>query len=258
MVPFAAVIPARYASTRFPGKPLADLAGKPWDPKRGGIRWDGTRWVGIDVPDIAPTLGPDSGAGPFIMTNEGVARLFAPALNEGPFPEHYEPFETPIGTNPLHPKVVSNPVARVFKGDMESFGKSDLFPYAATTYRLTEHHLSGVMSRWLPWLAELQPALFVERRPALAGEKGIANTEVVRVITPRAEITAKALVTRRMRPMTVAGKTIHHVGLPWHWGYAGIVPGDIANDLTASVGDANSHIPETKVFLCNIKRKNRA
>ena len=98
------------------------------------------------------------------------------------------------------------------------------FPYVLTTYRLTEHHLSGVMSRWLPWLAELQPELFVEISPELAGEKGIANTEVVRVITPRAEITAKALVTRRMRPMTVAGKTIHHVGLPWHWGYQGSSP----------------------------------
>ena len=99
------------------------------------------------------------------------------------------------------------------------------YPYVLTTYRLTEHHLSGVMSRWLPWLAELQPELFVEISPELAREKGIANTEVVRVITPRGEITAKALVTARMRPMMVAGKTIHHVGMPWHWGYQGLVTG---------------------------------
>ncbi len=113
--------------------------GKPWDATRSGIRWNGTAWAGIDVPDIRPDLGPDTGAGPFIMTAEGVARFFAPGMQEGPFPEHYEPFESPIGTNPLHPKVVSNPAARVFKGDMESFGKADEFPYAATTYRLTEH-----------------------------------------------------------------------------------------------------------------------
>ena len=123
-----------------------------------------------------------------------------------------------------------------------------------TTYRLTEHHLSGVMSRWLPWLAELQPELFVEISPELAGEKGIANTEVVRVITPRAEITAKALVTRRMRPMTVGGKTLHHVGLPWHWGYQGIVTGAVTNDLSLMVGDPNVTIHEGKAFVCNVEK----
>ncbi|MGH6609857.1 MAG: molybdopterin dinucleotide binding domain-containing protein, partial [Burkholderiaceae bacterium] len=231
----------------------ADPSGKPWDPKRAGIRWTGTAWAGIDVPDIGPALGPDTGAGPFIMTNEGRARLFAPALNEGPFPEHYEPFETPIATNPLHPKVVSNPVARVFKGDMESFGKSDQFPYAATTYRLTEH-----MHFWTKNVesnAIVQPQQFVEISPRLAQTKGIGNGDWVKVTSNRGEIKAKAVVSRRIADLNCNGKEVHTVGIPIHWGFVGVAQsGFLANTLTPYVADANSQTPEYKAFLVNIEK----
>ena len=231
----------------------ADPSGKPWDASRAGIRWNGTAWAGIDIPDIAPALGPDSGAGPFIMTNEGVARLFAPALNEGPFPEHYEPFETPIGTNPLHAKVVSNPVARVFKGDLESFGKADEFPYAATTYRLTEHFhfwTKNVESNSIT-----QPAPFVEIGAKLAQAKGILNGDLVRVRSNRGELKAKAVVTRRVADLTCNGKEVFTVGIPIHWGFVGVAKtGYLANSLTPYVADANSQTPEFKAFLVNIEK----
>ncbi|MDQ3215438.1 MAG: formate dehydrogenase-N subunit alpha, partial [Pseudomonadota bacterium] len=231
----------------------ADPSGKPWDAKRGGIRWDGAKWAGIDVPDMAPALGPDSGAGPFIMTNEGVARLFAPALNEGPFPEHYEPFETPIGTNPLHAKVVSNPVARVFKGDLESFGKPDQFPYAATTYRLTEHF--HFWTKNVESSAIVQPSPFVEIGEKLAKAKGIANGDLVKVSSNRGELKAKAVVTRRVADLTCNGKEIYTVGIPIHWGFVGVAKtGYLANTLTPYVADANSQTPEFKAFLVNIEK----
>jgi anaerobic selenocysteine-containing dehydrogenase len=231
----------------------ADAAGRPWDPKRGGIRWTGTAWAGIDVPDIAPALGPDSGAGPFIMTAEGRARLFAPAMAEGPFPEHYEPFETPIGTNPLHAKVISSPAARVFKGDLESFGKSSEFPYAATTYRLVEHF--HFWTKNVESNAITQPAPFIEISTELAKEKGIRNGEMVRVRSNRGELTAAAVVTKRVADLTCNGKKIYTVGIPIHWGFVGVTKsGYLANSLTPYVGDANSQTPEFKAFLVNIEK----
>jgi formate dehydrogenase-N alpha subunit len=231
----------------------ADLAGRPWDSKRGGIRWTGTAWAGIDVPDIAPALGPDSGAGPFIMTAEGRARLFAPAMVDGPFPEHYEPFETPIATNPLHPKVISTPAARVFKGDLESFGKVDEFPYAATTYRLTEHF--HFWTKNVESNAITQPAPFVEIGVELAKEKGIRNGDRVKVRSNRGELTAAAVVTKRVADLTCNGKKVYTVGIPIHWGFVGVTKsGYLANSLTPYVGDANSQTPEFKAFLVNIEK----
>jgi formate dehydrogenase major subunit len=128
------------------------------------------------------------------------------------------------------------------------------FPYIITTYRLTEHYLAGAMSRFNPWLTELQPELFVELSPELAQEKGIRNLDRVRVSTPRAQVHAKALVTRRMRPFTIDGRVVHHVGMPWHWGYEGLVTGDIVNELTAFVGDPNVTIHEGKAFVCNVEK----
>ena len=128
------------------------------------------------------------------------------------------------------------------------------FPYAITTYRLTEHHLSGVMTRWLPWLAELQPELFIEMGKALAAEKGIRNLDWVIVSSPRGNVRAKALVTDRIGVMHVAGKTIHHVGMPWHWGWSGLSTGDVVNDLTSWVGDPNVSIHEGKAFVCNVEK----
>jgi formate dehydrogenase-N alpha subunit len=235
----------------------ASPEGKPWDAKRSGIRWNGTAWAGNDVPDINPALGPDSGAGPFIMTPEGVARLFSLGLLvEGPFPEHYEPFETPLAENPLHPgqkNAISNPVARVFKGDMESFGKADKFPYAATTYRLTEHH--HYWTKNAESNAIVQPSQFVEIGEELAKEKGIGNGQMVRVTSNRGEIKAAAVVTKRIRTLDVAGKKVHTVGIPIHWGFIGVAKnGFLANTLTPYVADANSQTPEYKAFLVNIEK----
>ena len=231
--------------------------GQPWDAKRPGIRWTGAAWAGVDVPDIAPALGPDSGAGPFIMTPEGVARLFSPgAMAEGPFPEHYEPFETPIGDNLMHPgnkKAISNPAARVFKGDMESFGKPDEFPYAATTYRLTEHF--HYWTKNVESTAIVQPSPFVEIGEELAKEKGISNGQMVKVRSNRGEIKAAAVVTKRIKALDCGGKKVHHVGIPIHWGFVGVAKnGFLANTLTPYVGDANSQTPEYKAFLVNIEK----
>jgi formate dehydrogenase major subunit len=230
--------------------------GQPWDPKRPGIRWTGSVWAGVDIPDILPTLGPDSGAGPFIMTQEGVGRLFAIGMAEGPFPEHYEPFETPLGVNPMHPdnpKVVSNPAARVFKSDMNSFGKSDEFPYAATTYRLTEHF--HWWTKNIESNAIVQPASFVEIDEDLAKEKGIKNGQMVKVRSNRGEIQTTAVVTKRLKTLDCGGKKVHHVGIPIHWGFVGVArDGFLANTLTPFVADANSQTPEFKAFLVNIEK----
>jgi formate dehydrogenase major subunit len=231
--------------------------GAPWDAKRGGIRWNGTAWAGIDIPDIRPDLGPDSGAGPFIMTAEGVGRLFSlGGMAEGPFPEHYEPFETPVGRNPMHPdnpKVTSNPAARVFKGDMASFGKAAEFPYAATTYRLTEHFHFWTKNALSS--AIVQPSPFVEISDELAKEKGIRNGDMVKVRSNRGEIKCAAVVTKRMSVLECDGKKIHTVGIPIHWGFVGVTKeGFLANELTPYVADANSQTPEYKAFLVNIEK----
>jgi formate dehydrogenase major subunit len=231
-----------------------DPSGKPWDPKRKLIGWDGSKWAGVDVPDFKLDVPPGDLMNPFIMNPEGVARLFAvDKMAEGPFPEHYEPFETPIDTNPLHPKVISNPAARVFKGDMDAFGKSKDFPYAGTTYRLTEHFHFWTKHTKLSSI--MQPEQFVEIGEELAKEKGIKAGDWVKVWSNRGFIKAKALVTKRIVPLQVNGKTVHHVGIPIHWGFKGIAKnGYIANTLTPYVGDANVQTPEFKSFLVNIEK----
>ncbi len=231
-----------------------DPAGKPWDPKRMLIKWNGEKWVGNDVPDFKPDSPPSEGMSPFIMQPEGVGRLFAlDKMAEGPFPEHYEPFETPIGTNPLHPKVVSNPAARVFKDDWAQFGKSDKFPYAGTTYRLTEHF--HYWTKHTEISSILQPQQFVEIGEELAKEKSIKAGDKVRVSSTRGHIEAVAVVTKRIKPLEVDGKQVHHVGIPIHWGFKGVAKmGFLANTLTPFVGDANTQTPEFKSFLVNIEK----
>jgi len=228
-----------------------DIAGKPWDPSRKLIEWDGGKWSGYDVPDIAPTAKPDV-IGPFIMNAEGTARLFTRAMmRDGPFPAHYEPFESPIA-NPLAPKVRGNPAARVFKDDLAQFGEADKFPYAATSYRLTEHFHFWTKHVWVN--AVLQPEFFVEISEQLAKEKGIAPGGWVRVWSNRNSIHAKAMVTKRIAPMTCDGKTVHVVGIPLHWGFMGQAKkGFGPNSLTPFVGDANIETPEYKAFLVNIE-----
>jgi formate dehydrogenase major subunit len=235
----------------------ADKNGKPWDPSRKYLAWNGKTWAGgADVPDMRPDAAPEQGVGAFIMNPEGVARLHAVGMNEGPFPEHYEPFETPVGVNlmcPNNPKAVSNPAARVYKGDMEAFGKASEFPYAATTYRLTEHH--HFWTKHAKSNAVTQPAPFVEIGEELAREKGIKQGDRVKVKSNRGEVVAACVVTKRMKALEVNGKKVHHVGIPIHWGFKGVAQnGYLANALTPFVGDANSQTPEFKAFLVNLEK----
>jgi formate dehydrogenase major subunit len=246
----------------------ADPSGNPWSEKKKWVWWDGAKWTGYDVPDFTVTKPPTakavpggigldahSGTDAFIMKADGVAWLYVPdGLLDGPLPTHYEPAESPVH-NPFYEQQAS-PVLKYWKDPANPLAAvaDPKFPYVITTYRLTEHYLSGAMSRWLPWLSELQPELFVEISPELAQEKGIQNLDWVRVSSPRSQVRAKALVTRRLRPLQVNGKTIHHVGMPWHWGYEGLVTGDIVNELSALVGDPNVTIHEGKAFVCNIEK----
>src|SRR5439155_17364719 len=166
-----------------------------------------------------------------------------------------EPAESPV-QNALYPKPQSSPVYKYSQRDDNQLAQvgDPRYPFAITTYRLTEHYLSGTMSRWLPWLAELQPELFVEISPELAREKGIANLDMVKVSTPRASINARALVTGRLRPFTINGQRIHQVGLPWHWGYQGVSTGAIVSSLCALVMDPNVSMHDGKAFVCSVEK----
>jgi formate dehydrogenase major subunit len=251
----------------------ADLNGKPWSEKKKLIWWDAKapgakpedkpgKWVGLDVPDFNPLLAPDAKNGdkPFIMRADLVGGFFGP-LNDGPFPEHYEPVESP--TKNLLSNQQINPLAKIWKvpdqkNELAPVGSPD-YPYVITTYRLTEHHLSGVMSRYLPMLAELHHSHFAEISHELATELGIQNGEKVTVLSPRGKVHVTAMVTNRLKPFTINGKTVHQIGVPWHWGWKGVeeLPGsrgDITNDLSATVGDPNVYIQETKAFVCNVKK----
>ena len=231
----------------------ADAEGKPWDPKRAGIQWNGQKWVG-DVPDIKPDSPPGT-YGAFIMLPEGVARLFAPGLNDGPFPEHYEAVEAPID-NPLHPKVTSNPVAKTFKNDKDSYGKKEDFPIVCTTYRLTEHFHYWTQHQAGGRLNELQPGFFVEIPEALAQQKGISNGSQVKVVSARGEIQGVAMVTKRLPTLKVDGKEVWQIGFPIHWGFAGAKnhAGPLANMLTPSAMDPNTWTPEYKAFLVRLEK----
>ena len=236
-----------------------DPTGKPWNGKRKLVSWVGDKWAGSDVPDIRPDANPNDADAvrPFIMTAEGVARLFAPSgMVDGPLPEHYEPFETPLLANPMHPnnaKAKSNPAARVFKGDMEAFGTPKDFPYVATSYRLTEHF--HYWTKNVRTSAVVQPQQFVEIGEELAKEKGIENGGWVKVSSNRGFIKAVAVVTKRISSLDVDGQRIHTVGLPNHWGFVGVAkPGYLVNTLTPVVGDANTQTPEFKSFTVNIEK----
>ncbi|KQU94638.1 formate dehydrogenase [Ensifer sp. Root31] len=229
----------------------ADLEGKPWDPSRKLLEWDGAKWTGYDIPDIAPTAKPGD-VGPFIMNQEGTARLFTRGLmRDGPFPAHMEPFESPVA-NVFNPQMRGNPVSRIFKDDAEQLGLSDEFPYAATSYRLTEHFHFWTKHNRVN--SALQPEFFVEISEELAQEKGITNGGWVRVWSKRGEVKAKAVVTKRIRPLICDGKPVHVVGIPLHWGFTGSAKkGFGPNSLVPFVGDANIETPESKAFLVNIE-----
>ena len=235
--------------------PRCHPAGQPFNPRRWVIRWNAAekKWEG-DVPDGG---GPPEAIAPFIMTTSGRADLFAPGLADGPFPEHYEPVESPI-KNPMS-SVQYDPVIKVWNTPgLDAIGSPDRFPIVATTYRVSEHWQTGAMSRKMPWLAGLTPDAFVEIGRDLARVKGVANGDRVIVESARGAYEAYALVTDRFEPFWVTGRIIHQVGVPWHWGWLGLAKGDSANVLTPHVGDANTMIPEFKAFLCNVRRKGAA
>ncbi len=236
----------------------SDPQGKPWDPeKKRLVWWNGKAWTGTDVPDFKVDSPPEAGMNPFIMNPEGVARFFAiDKMAEGPFPEHYEPFETPIGINPLHPqnkKATSNPAGRVFDSVWDSLGKHDEFPYAATTYRLTEHF--HFWSKHCRLNAIAQPEQFVEIGEVLANEKGIKAGDRVRVSSKRGHIDAVAVVTKRIRPLKVNNQTVHQIGIPLHWGFTGATRhGYLTNTLVPFLGDGNTQTPESKSFLVKVEK----
>lgn len=229
----------------------ADLQGRPWDETRKLLEWNGEKWVGYDVPDIPPASKPGE-VMPFIMNPEGTSRLWVRGMmKDGPFPVHYEPFESPIA-NVIAPAIRGNPAARVFEGDMAAFGDVSKFPYAAVTYRLTEHF--HFWTKHVQVNAMLQPEPIVEISEELAREKGIAKGDWVHVTSNRGGLKCKAVVTKRIKPMICDGKTVHIVGVPIHWGFTGAAKkGAGTNSLTPFVGDANIETPEYKAFLVNIE-----
>ncbi len=251
----------------------ADPDGRPWSDRKALVWWDQAtrRWTGHDVPDFIADRPPDyrpaadargteaiSGTDAFIMQGDGKAWLFAPAgLVDGPLPVHYEPQESPF-SNVLHGQQ-HNPVREVLTHPLNLYQPSgdepgsEVFPYVATTYRLTEHHTAGGMSRFLPYLAELQPAFFCEVSPELAAERGLEHAGWATIVTARSAIEARVLVTRRIQPLRMRGRVVHQVGLPWHWGPNGLTTGDAANELVHLALDPNVYIQEDKALACDIR-----
>ena len=239
-----------------------DPTGKPWNKDRWVIEWTGEKWIG-DVPDGGwpPLVGADGKPNPkskyaFIMRKHGHAQIFGPGLNDGPFPEHYEPLECPVEENAMNKQRI-NPTAPVFSGQADEYASCDpRFPFVATTYRVSEHWQTGVMTRNQPYLMELQPQMFVEMSEELAKLKGIANGERVMASSARGKVECTAIVTKRFKPFKIGKNVIHQVGMPWHYGWRTPVSGkeDSANLLTPSTGDPNTRIPETKAFMVNVSK----
>jgi formate dehydrogenase major subunit len=231
----------------------ADGQGRPWDPNRIGIAWNGERWVG-DVPDYTATSAPDAGLAPFIMLPEGVGRLFVPGqFVDGPWSEHYEPAESPVA-NPLHPAHSSNPAIHRFTTEFDVLGTAEEFPIVCTTYRLTEHFHYWTKNN--AYAVQLQPEFFIEIPVELAAQRGVTNGDRVRVTSARGLVEGKAMVTRRIKPMQVAGRTVYQIGFPIHWGFLGRGQqhGSLANLVTPTIVDPNSHAPEYKGFLVKLEK----
>ena len=250
----------------------ADPEGKPWSERKRYVWWDGAqgKWLGHDKADFVDNKAPDykpdwskhphgmdalDGCAPFIMNVDGKAWLFVPSgLKDGPLPTHYEPVESPV-QNPLY-KQQDNPPAKKWERPDNPYHKiaDPQYPYVITTYRLAEHHSGAIPTRFVSALAELQPEGFAEIPPELAEEKEIANLDWVVISTARGEVETRALVTERLRPFEIGGRRIYQIGMPWHFGWQGYATGDIANTLSAIVGDPNTTIHEGKAFTCNLRK----
>lgn len=248
--------------------------GTPWSDRKAYVWWDpdAGHWTGHDIPDFVPDRAPDHvpaddatgpdalrGDDPFIMQADGKGWLYAPAgLEDGPLPTHYEPQDSPF-TNALHPGRSRSPVRQLLPREGNRYHPSgdepgaDVYPYLVTTHRLTEHFTAGGMSRWSTYLSELQPEFFCEVSPALADERGLEHGGWATVITARNAVEARVLVTERITPLTVQGRTVHQIGLPFHWGPNGVAPGDAANELVAIALDPDSHIQEDKALTADIR-----
>jgi formate dehydrogenase major subunit len=251
----------------------ADPDGKPWSERKRYIWWDeqGGEWTGFDTPDFEPTKSPDyvppddakaelaiAGDHPFVMQADGRSWLFVPqGLADGPLPTHYEPHESPYD-NLLYGQR-ANPARQQFARRENSYNPSnghagaDAYPHVVTTFRLTEHHCAGGFTRTVPYLAELQPAMFCEVGPELAAEAGLEHGGWATIYTARAAIEARVVVTDRIRSLEVDGRRVHQIGLPFHWGTRGLTTGGSANDLSSIVLDPNTHIQEVKAFSCGIR-----
>jgi formate dehydrogenase major subunit len=240
--------------------------GRPWSERKKLVWWDSEKWTGIDVPgfvkgkppDYEPEVGAEGldaipGDAPFTLHEDGLGWLYVPkGLQDGPFPTHYEPLESPV-SNELYSHD-TNPAERWFPRQENRFAPpgDPRFPYVLTTYRLTEHHTAGGMSRFLSHLSELQPEMFAEISPELARQLKIKNGDYVCIVTLRSAIEVRALVSRRIRPLQLNGKTLHQVAVPYHFGTAGLIHGGAANDLLAISGEPNVTIMEAKALTCNI------
>ena len=231
----------------------ADPEGRPWNEKAPVLWWDGLAWQRNDVPDFNANVAPEVTAkAPFIMLPELQARLFSSTMVEGPFPEHYEPWESPVKN--ILSSTQFNPCIDIwYPEDRAGVGSSE-YPYIATSYRVSEHYQTGVMTRNMPWLNEAMPGIFVEISPSLAQKIGVGNGEKVVISSMRGKYEAAVCVTPRIKPFMLGTGEVEMVGLIWHWGYAGLSKGPIANDVSPSIGDANTTIPEYKAFLCNIEK----
>ncbi len=231
----------------------ADTKGRPWNPDKVFVEWKDGKWIQNDVGDFNTAKGPDNNA--FFMTWEQNARLFAYPMADGPMPEHFEPFESPAKN--LLNNAEQNPCALFTDDKSTKRGTKEEFPYVVTTYSVTEHWQTGTQTRCIPWLNELISCNFIELSPELAEEKGIKNGDVVRVWNNRGSVKVRAMVTIRIKPMTIDGKKVHVVGMPHHFSWAGtFATGDNINDLSPNVADPNSYIPEYKAFLVNIEKAN--
>ncbi|KLT15143.1 formate dehydrogenase [Neobacillus vireti] len=264
-----------------------DKNGQPRDKDRALVWWNGTSWVGNDILDVAAKdKGPDTPEGSKVFsTGEGKGALFRavykqpqkdapeltlnpgydpnifkvapvitePGIADGPMPAHYEPIESPV-QNPMF-KQQSNPMMRPLElQEIQKSGDAKDFPYVLTTYMVTEQFLSGGVTRNTPQLNELMPSNFAEISTTLAKKLGVKSGDPVTISTARGKVTIDAMVTERIQTLKVDGKDIEVIGVPWGWGYKGLVHGESINKVTNSAADPNTGTPEYKACSCNLTK----